>query len=306
MNTASGEIRETDPVDVAFITINYNTKALVEDLINFLMGANLPFSYSLTVVDNNSSDGSMDAISRNPLVRIIHNDRNLGYGVAANRGVAATKSRYVCVLNTDLILNNGALAAIWRFMEENETVGVCTPVVRYNDGRMQGFFFKFSLLLYYCELPAKLYTKLKKLLILRARQPVKLDGIFGALLFLRRSFIGEDTLFDEDYFFYFEDADLAYRWKKRGIESFVLPDHSIIHLGGQSGQGRNKALYYAGKYIFLQKHYSERHARIIKRIDFYKIARKVVTYRLISFIFPTKRIKQKLSSYRDYLRQLIA
>ena len=143
MNTASDEIRETNPVDVAFITINYNTKALVEDLINSLMGANLPFSYSLTVVDNNSSDGSMDAISRNPRVRIIHNDRNLGYGVAANQGVVATKSRYVCVLNTDLILNNGALAAIWRFMEENETVGVCTPVVRYSDGRMQGFFLNF-------------------------------------------------------------------------------------------------------------------------------------------------------------------
>jgi GT2 family glycosyltransferase len=291
-----------ETVDVAFITINYNTKALVEKLIDFLLQARLPYSYSITVVDNNSSDGSLDAISSHPQVHIIRNDRNLGYGTAANLGVRATKSRYVCVLNTDVILNAEALTALWNFMEGNEKAGMCTPVVRYGDGRVQLFFFKFSLLFCYWEFLAKFWTKLLKLRLACSRRPMKIDGITGALLFLRRSYIDNDALFDEDFFFYFEDTDLARRWKRRGYASYALPCHSIIHLGGQSGKGRNNSLYYSGKYLFLRKHYGERHTQRIRNIDVWRIARKVHSYRLLSLVCPTKHTMRKLSSYRDYQR----
>ena len=293
-----------DTVDVAFITINYNTKGLVESLVAFLNQAELPFSFSITVVDNNSSDGSLDNIGRDPRVRIIRNERNLGYGAAANKGVEATKSRYVCVLNTDVILNNEALAALWRHLEANGTDGMCTPVVRYGNGRIQVFSFKFSLLLCYWEFLAQLHTKMFKLRLGFTRRPFQIDGVTGALLFLRRACIDGDTLFDEDFFFYFEDTDLSFRWKKKGYGAAVLPDHSIVHLGGQSGKGRNNSLYYKGKYMFLRKHYGDGHAARIKRIDFWKVARKVLSYRLLSCILPTRRIKQKLASYGDYLQVL--
>lgn len=301
MGTAPTDINRDDKVDVAFVTINYNTKALVEALVNFLLCMEVPFSYSITVVDNNSSDGSLDTIGNNPRVQIIRNNGNLGYGVAANRGVRATNSRYICVLNTDVILNTEALNALWRFMEDNGTAGMCTPVVRYNDGRMQLFFFKFSLLFCYGEFLAKLYAKLLKLRIANSRRPVKIDGITGALLFLRRSHVTDNTLFDEDFFFYFEDTDLAYRWNKSGYAAYALPEHSIIHLGGQSGKGRNNSLYYSGKYLFLRKHYGAANAERIRLIDYWKIARKVVSYQILSLVFPTKQIKRKLASYRDYM-----
>ena len=73
---------------------------------------------------------------------------------------------------------------------------------------------------------------------------------------------------------------------------------------GQSGKGRNNSLYYKGKYMFLRKHYGDGHAARIKRIDFWKVARKVLSYRLLSCILPTRRIKQKLASYGDYLQVL--
>jgi len=304
MDTAQSDITKDGTVDVAFITINYNTKVLVEELIDFLLQAHLPYSYSITVVDNNSSDGSLDAISRRPQVQVIRNDRNLGYGTAANRGVRATKSRYVCVLNTDVILNAEALTALWNFMEGNKTAGMCSPVVRYDDGRIQLFFFKFSLLFCYWEFLAKLWTKLFKLRLARSSRPIEIDGITGALLFLRRSYIDGDALFDEDFFFYFEDTDLACRWKKRGYASYALPNHSIVHLGGLSGKGRNNSLYYSGKYLFLRKHYGEQHTQRIRTIDFWKIARKVLSYRLLALVFPTKHTMQKLSSYLDYQRVL--
>jgi GT2 family glycosyltransferase len=189
-------------------------------------------------------------------------------------------------------------------MEDNGAVGMCTPVVRYNDGRMQLFFFKFSLLFCYWEFLAKLYSKLLKLRIARRRHPMEIDGITGALLFLRRAYIESDDLFDEDFFFYFEDTDLAYRWKKRGYTSYVLPAHSITHLGGQSGKGRNNTLFYGGKYLFLEKHYGSSHAKRIKSIDYWKINWKVLAYRVLFSVYPTCKINQKLASYQNYLAVL--
>jgi N-acetylglucosaminyl-diphospho-decaprenol L-rhamnosyltransferase len=301
MDTVPTDITSGKTVDVAFITISYNTRELLDNLVDFLAGTDFPFSCSITVVDNNSSDGSLESLGRWPMVQIVANGDNLGYGAAANRGVKATDSRYICVLNTDVILNFEAVTALWKQMEENEATGICTPVVTYKDKRIQVFFFKFQLLMYYWEFIAKLYTKFIKMLLPHLRRPLKIDGITGALLFLRRSYIGGDTLFDEDFFFYFEDTDLAFRWKKKGYASYILPDHSIIHLGGQSGKGRNNSLYYKGKYLFLKKHYGAGHAERIKLIDYWKITRKVISYRMLSIVFPTKQIKQKLASYRDYL-----
>ena len=293
-----------DCVDVAFITINYNTRELLNSLVDFLDRAEFPFTYSITVVDNNSSDGSLESLADGPQVRIVANGENLGYGAAANRGVNATNSRYVCVLNTDVILNREAITALWNYLEDHPSTGMCTPIVTYKDNRIQVFFFKFQLLMYYGEFLAQMYTKYIKLLLPHARQPLKIDGIAGALLFLRRSFIAGEALFDEDFFFYFEDTDLAYRWKKQGFASYILPDHRIIHLGGQSGKGRNQTLFYAGKYRFLRKHYGPAHAERIKRIDYWNIKRKVFSYQILSLIVPSMKIKQKLASYQNYLAAL--
>ncbi len=304
MDSAPADINEGKSVDVAFITINYNTRELLNNLVDFLARTEFPFSSSITVVDNNSSDGSRESLGRWPQVQVVANEENLGYGTAANRGVKATNSRYVCVLNTDVILNYEAITALWKHMEENETTGMCTPVVTYKDNRIQVFFFKFRLLMCYWEFLAQVYTKFIKMLLPHLRQPLKIDGITGALLFLRRSNIDGDALFDEDFFFYFEDTDLAYRWKKKGYASYILPDHRIIHLGGQSGKGRNHTLYYCGKYRFLRKHYGSAHAERIKRLDYWKIFRKVISYQLLSMVFPSKTVKQKLASGRAYLKIL--
>lgn len=297
---------EINQTDVAFVTVNYNTKSLLEGMVSFFRASPLPFSWSLTVVDNASSDGSRDFLDACQDVAAIYNSENLGYGKAMNRGVFATNSRYVCALNTDVILNIEALTALWNFMENNETAGMCTPVVLYNDGRIQQFFFKFSLIFCYWEFLAKLYSKWFKLRVAAASKPIEIDGITGALLFLRRSYIYSDFLFDEDFFFYFEDTDLAYRWNKRGYTAYALPEYKIIHLGGKSGKGRNNSLFFKGKYLFMLKHYGESHAEIIRRMDFWKITRKVFTYKLISLICPTRQVMHKLTSYKDYLAELNA
>jgi len=282
-------------VDVAFVIINYNTLDLLRDITRFLVETPLPFSRSVIVVDNASMDGSAEYLRENRDVTAILMDKNLGYGPAANLGVNASSSRYVCVLNTDLILNVDALAASIRCLDENPDAGVCCPTIRWPDGRMQGFIFKFSLLHYYFALPARVYAKWIKLRTAYASAQFPVDGIAGAFVFLRRSLI-DGKLFDDDFFFYFEDTDLAHRWHDRGIPCVVLPDQGIIHIGGQSGT-RDNIQFNRSKYLYLTKHYGARHARNIYLLDRWKIRRKVIEYRFLGLFSKQERIRQKLLSY---------
>ena len=143
------------PVDIAFITVNYNTLECVGQLAGFFKSLDVPFTFSFTVVDNDSRDGSQEFLQSHQEINYIQSGGNIGYGRAINRGVAATASKYACVMNTDVILNQQALSKLWRFLEERPAAGVCAPRITYEDGRNQGMAFKSSLLAYYADWFAK-------------------------------------------------------------------------------------------------------------------------------------------------------
>jgi len=248
-------------VDVTFIIVNFNTKQLLNSLLSFFESSHFPFSYSIIVVDNNSIDGSRSFLNEKRGIIVVLNDENIGYGRAVNKGLIFADSKYVCILNTDVVLDNDALSGLWRFMEKNSNVGVCSPIVYWPNGRIQGFFFKFNMLFFYSDFLNKIYSKIKKFYLSKAKSAVKVDGVIGAFIFLRRSLIKDNKLFDEDYFFYYEDTDLAHRLKKDNILTMVLPQYKIIHQDGQSSKDKNWRLFYTGRYIYIKKHYGIEHAR---------------------------------------------
>src|SRR5260370_4481585 len=92
------------PIDIAFITVNYNTLECVSQLTSFFNSLDVPFTFTFTVVDNDSRDGSQEFLQSRPEVIYLQTGRNIGYGPAINRGVASTASKYVCLTNTDVIL----------------------------------------------------------------------------------------------------------------------------------------------------------------------------------------------------------
>ncbi|HQB40008.1 MAG TPA: glycosyltransferase, partial [Deltaproteobacteria bacterium] len=104
--------------DITFVTVNYNTRDLVREMLNFFRSASLPFSHALVVVDNNSTDGSHEFLTAQDDLLYIPAGENLGYGRAINRGIQASDSRYICVLNTDVVLNGACLTRLWEFMEQ--------------------------------------------------------------------------------------------------------------------------------------------------------------------------------------------
>ena len=298
MSGAAGpEGKRLVPVEIAFITVNYNTREHITRLADFFRLLQLPFTFSFSVVDNASRDGSREFLESHPEIHSLLADDNLGYGRAMNRGIAATESRYVCVMNTDVILNPEVLTALWRFMESHPDAGVCAPRLVYADGRDQGMVFRPSLPAHYSNWYAKTLAWLGKRRLRRATQPVLVDGVLGAFFVIRRSAIA-GTLFDEGFFFFHEDTVLAHSWKNRGVKCFVLPGATIVHIGGQSRSVAAVKFFYESKYLYLTKYYSGFHARAVYFLDRFRMLRKWFVYWLISRVSRSERIRAKENHYR--------
>lgn len=286
-------------VEIVFITVNYNTRELVEDLLRFFRSTPLPFSYNLVVVDNASDDGSRQMLEQDQGSDLIYIQagHNLGYGRAMNRGMAAVKSRYACIMNTDLILNRESLVALWDFFEYNPDAGVASPVIMGSDCRMQGFIFHPGILSLYSHTINKIRSKRWKLRIQKANSPLRVPGVLGAFFMVRRTAFNDSALFDEDFFFYYEDTELAHRYWAQGIPCYVLPWVSIIHLGGQSTSAAGGKLFQQSRRIYIGKCYGDRHASRLQRLDRIRLWIKYFKYRFIICIFENKSLRSKYEYY---------
>lgn len=286
-------------VDIAFVTVNYNTLEYVQRLTDFFNCLEVPFTFSFTVVDNNSQDGSQEFLQSHPETHYLQTGKNIGYGRGINRGVAATVSKYICVTNTDVVLNRQALVTLWRFLEERQDVGVCAPRITYADGRDQGMLFHQSLFSHYATWYAKVLARYAKSKIASATAPLKVHGVTGAFFLIRRrSVFPLPLLFDEDFLLYHEDTSLAHALRKRGVSCFVIPDATIIHIGGKSSSAGSVSLFYRSKYLYLRKFYGPLHARAICFLDRLRILRKLLFYSLLSLLVGSERIKSKQRHYK--------
>jgi GT2 family glycosyltransferase len=283
--------------DIAFVTVNYNTRALVEQMLAFFSAQALPFSYSIAIVDNNSTDGSHELLTGLDSVVYIPAGENLGYGRAINRGIRATSSRYVCVLNTDVVLTAETLITLWRFMEETPEAGIASPRVANRDGSTQGFIFYKSPLAMVFNLLNTIRTSLLKRKLSRASAPLPVQGVLGAFFLIRRSLVPEGGLFDEDFFFYYEDTDLAHRMYETGVRCFALPSCSVIHLGGASTSIEGARMFYKSKGMYLRKHYGSSFADLVKQIDRLRLRTKFLKYSMLSLVAPTVRVSAKKNYY---------
>ena len=284
-------------VDIAFITASYNTLEYVKQMADFFQRLDAPFTFSFTVVDNNSVDGSQEYLRNEPGIDYIQTGTNLGYGRAINLGVAATESKYVCVTNTDVSLNRDTLVTLWQFLENRVDVGICAPRLTYADGRTQGMLFYASLFSSYATWYGKFRAWRAKRKLEKASEPLNVEGVMGAFFLMRRSVIPGQTLFDEDFFFYHEDTALAHAMKNSGVKCFVLPGVSVVHLGGKSSSEKSIALFYASKYLYLRKFYGPVHASAVRFLDRLRIVRKMYFYRLLDSVGHSEKAKSKRRYY---------
>jgi GT2 family glycosyltransferase len=112
-------------LDISIIVVSRNTKALVLDCLASIFATVKGVSFEVWLVDNNSTDGTLEAVrERYPAVNVIANRENLGFAAANNQAFQSMNGRYALLLNSDTTLNEGAVRALYDFMEAHPEAGM--------------------------------------------------------------------------------------------------------------------------------------------------------------------------------------
>ena len=249
--------------DLSIIIVNRNTKELLLDCIGSVYATVPPLSFEIMLVDNASSDGSVEALRRAfPDVGIMSNERNLGFAKANNLAVRQAHGRYVALLNTDAVLTPLSIATIVDFMDRNPKAAICGGQLLNADGTMQNSIANIPTLateLLNKSLLRRLFPRRYPGKESRFDHPVEVESIIGACMVVAKKAIDMVGLLDESYFFFFEETDWCMLMKKNGWSVFFHPQAHIFHLQGRTAKKNIVAArieYWKSRYIFFRKHYS--------------------------------------------------
>lgn len=249
-------------VDVSVIVVNYNTLELTKNTINSVIEKTRDLNYEIILVDNASTDGSVEFFEREYTDKVIFikNSENLGFGRANNKGIEISKGKYVFLLNSDTLLINNAIKILFDFMENNESCGVCGGNL-FDINLIPTNSFNKNMLNYrdeYINSIINLFLKffnLKKKSFNYTKIPLKVEIIVGADMFIRKNILSQTGSFDEDFFMYHEESELCFRILKKRYSIYSIPQAKIIHLEGKSSQFKERKFrmdrYH--KYMFFYK-----------------------------------------------------
>ena len=199
----------------------------------------------LIIVDNGSSDDTIAMLNREfPAVRLIQNDRNMGFARPINQALRASQGNYMLALNPDTIILPGAINELVQYLEAHPDVGICGPKVLNRNGTLQkacrrGVSRPWAAFSYFSGL-SSLFPHSKffggyLLNYLDEDEVHEVDGISGSCMLIRRQVVQQIGYLDERFFAYQEDADYCFQAKKAGWKIIYLPTAQIIHFGGQGG-----------------------------------------------------------------------
>jgi len=265
-------------VDVTVAIVSYNVAPLLERCLVTVERALAEMGGGLAiVVDNASSDGSTARVRQSfPLVRLIENAENAGFGAACNQALAATESETVVFLNPDAELRDGALPALVGALESRPAAALCGPRLVYPDGRRQSSRRRFPSLpvLLLESTPLEWRTPRWPALAAYYRDDApagatREDWLSGGCLIGRTSALRSVGGFDSAFFMYFEEVDLCRRLAARGWETWYVPDAVVAHHHSRSADQdliAKDQRYYRSKYRYAARYFGRTTSRAIRLV----------------------------------------
>ena len=225
--------------DISIIIVNYKVKEYIIPCIESIYKhTSKSLRYEILVIDNNSNDGSIDAIkSQFSDVKIYENTENIGFSKAVNQGAKTAIGKYIFILNPDTKLIEDSISILFTFLEKNETVAVAGPTLVTESGIKQQSYWKeptlINTILSIYHLDFLNYKKNYRNEI--GDKTILVDSISGGAFFVQKDVFQNLNGYHPNLF-WMEDIDFCTKVRKLDNKIIYYPETKIIHYGGKSAE----------------------------------------------------------------------
>lgn len=305
-------------MDISIIIINYNTRDYLEKCLLSIYSRQHKASFEVFVVDNASSDGSMEMVrDKFPSVNLTVNPQNTGFGAANNIAIRKSSGKYALLLNSDAEITDGAIDACFEFMESHPLCGIMGGKLLYPDGAVQ---------VSVCPFPSLYIAFTQHLLLARLfpdsrifaphrnafkkndyEKEQQVDWVSGAFMTVNRKCLEQAGLFDEKFFLYYEETDLCLRCRNAGWEIRYFPSAAVIHYANKTtAKFKPKVFEYSSASLV---YYFSKHKPLISVMALKAMLFPLVCLRLLlnlpARLAGSEDAKTKAASYCNVLKFMV-
>ncbi len=236
------------------IVLNWNGLHLLDACLSALSNLNYP-SYDILLVDNNSTDGSLEfVISHYPHVSIIKNKANLGYAAGNNQALRQLSADYALLVNPDIVVTPDWLTNLIEAMDNDISIGIAGCKLFYPDGTIQHLGGSIS---HPRAMPV--HQGVLESDHQQGDDIKDVEYVTGATIAIKRSVLEKIGCLDEGFFMYFEEADWCARARAADFRVVVVPQSSAVH--------DESAIAVKGSPSYLRRFHTGRWRYILKHFD---------------------------------------
>ena len=255
-------------VDLSIIIVSFNTREMTLACLRSVFTQTTDTQYEIVVVDNNSEDGSAEAIRAEfPTVQLLAMRENLGFAGANNLAANYTRGRKLLLLNPDTVVLDRAIDHLFAFAHQNPERGIWGGRTVFADGSLNptSCLRRISLWTLFCFAFGLTYLAPNSRIFSPEnyggwkRDTVRdVDIVTGCFLMIERSLWDELGGFDPTFFMYGEEADLCQRAYRLGARPMITPDATIIHYKGASETTplERRIKLFKGRMTLINRHFS--------------------------------------------------
>lgn len=252
---------------VSVVTPNYNGEKFLKTFFDSL-NCDSEYIGEVIIVDNGSSDKSKDFININTFdfpVVLIENSQNLGFAPAVNQGISKAKYEYIFSLNNDTELKKGSIGRMVDLISSSDDIfSVQAKMLQYDNKELIDDVGDEYNLLAWTKKTGENHN---------SNEYVDVKEIFsscaGAALY-KKSLLEEIGMFDDNFFAYMEDVDLALRSRINGYRNLLCPEAIVYHIGSATSGSR----------------YNEFKVRLAARNNVWVVYKNIpIPLKIVNFIF---------------------
>jgi N-acetylglucosaminyl-diphospho-decaprenol L-rhamnosyltransferase len=237
---------------ISFIIVNYQSQQFLRRCVKSIFKYAPLFPCEIIIANNDTLP--LDDFSGSPIIKIINNQKNLGFAQACNKAVQQSKGNILFFLNPDTEMTASNTEELVKILDD-ETVGIVAPQLITFSGSAQPWGAGYEI--------TPLSTVLNKFKSKKVstfstnNSTIEVDWVSGGALVIPKKLFNECRGFDEKFFLYFEDVDLCKQVRSLNKKIMLVPSIKILHFGGQSFADfkKQKEFYYQSQDYYFKKNF---------------------------------------------------